>query len=109
MPEALWDAAVAVYHNTGRDEAMCQAWQWMQLQGLSWAPSDPACYVSIAHAVTAQGDPREGAPLYTHVLTEDGHILMLLLKSMLSLENGISRQRVDSHSGCVHSELLWLC
>ncbi|KAL3141229.1 hypothetical protein ABBQ38_003570 [Trebouxia sp. C0009 RCD-2024] len=63
---ALWDAAMSVYHSTGRDEAsMCRAWDWMQLKGLSWAPSDAACYVSIAHAVTAQGDSRQGAHMLT--------------------------------------------
>ncbi|KAL3141226.1 hypothetical protein ABBQ38_003567 [Trebouxia sp. C0009 RCD-2024] len=66
VPQALWDAAMSVYHSTGRDEAsMCRAWDWMQLKGLSWAPSDPACYVSVAHAVTAQGDPRQGAHMLT--------------------------------------------
>ncbi|KAL3162334.1 hypothetical protein ABBQ32_010017 [Trebouxia sp. C0010 RCD-2024] len=60
--QALWDAAISLYHKTSRDEAsMWRAWQWMHLKGLSWAPSDPACYVSIAHAVTAQGNPQEGA------------------------------------------------
>ncbi|KAL3147632.1 hypothetical protein ABBQ38_014682 [Trebouxia sp. C0009 RCD-2024] len=62
VPQALWDAAISVYHKTSRDDAsMWRAWQWMQLKGLSWAPSDPASYVSIAHAVTAQGDPQQGA------------------------------------------------
>lgn len=62
--QALWDAAISLYHKTSRDEAsMWRAWQWMHLKGLSWAPSDPACYVSIAHAVTAQGNPQEGESL----------------------------------------------
>lgn len=68
VPEALWDAAIAVNNNTSRDEErMCQAWRWMELQGLSWAPSDPVCYVAIVHAITAHGDPWEGEEFLLHL------------------------------------------
>ena len=64
VPKALWDAAMAEYHKSIRDEErMCQAWRWMERQGFSWAPSDPVCYVAIAHAITAQGRHCEGEPL----------------------------------------------
>ncbi|KAL3161691.1 hypothetical protein ABBQ38_008790 [Trebouxia sp. C0009 RCD-2024] len=36
-----------------------------QQQGGPWAPSHPACYISIAHAVTATGHPLEGARMLT--------------------------------------------
>ena len=41
----------------------------MERQGVPWAPSDPVCYVAIAHAITAQGYPREGELLlHTYLL-----------------------------------------
>ena len=46
-------------------QGLSQAWHWMhqQQQEGPWAPSDPACYISIAHALTAQGHPLEGEPV----------------------------------------------
>ncbi|KAL3161547.1 hypothetical protein ABBQ32_010414 [Trebouxia sp. C0010 RCD-2024] len=63
VPQALWDAVCTAYQHSGDEGGLSQAWHWMQQQqqGGAWAPSDPACYISTAHALTAQGHPLEGA------------------------------------------------
>ena len=62
----------------------------MQLKGLSWAPTDPACYVSIAHAVTVQGDPRQGACLTPALTWGTAGWAQRAARSFLSMTNGIS-------------------
>ncbi|KAL3161708.1 hypothetical protein ABBQ38_008807 [Trebouxia sp. C0009 RCD-2024] len=59
---ASLDAACTAYQHNGDEVGLSQAWHWMQQQqGGPWAPSHPACYISIAHALTTQGHPLEGA------------------------------------------------
>ncbi|KAL3161697.1 hypothetical protein ABBQ38_008796 [Trebouxia sp. C0009 RCD-2024] len=66
VPQALWEAACTAYQHSEDQGGLSQAWHWMlQQQGGPWAPSDPACYISVAHAVTAQGLPLEGARMLT--------------------------------------------
>lgn len=72
VPQALWDAVCTAYQHSGDEGGLSQAWHWMQQQqqGGAWAPSDPACYISTAHALTAQGHPLEGEP--RHALNTAG-------------------------------------
>ena len=61
MTKELWDSALTAYHSLHSPEGLYKAWSWAHGREAGWKPSDPACYIATALAVTQlHSQPKEG-------------------------------------------------